>query len=93
LPDGVIFPIMGALAAFQKRRNGPKKKKDPRWYFDYPQRLEERILRKAADLCSCEFGGQPALMGKASLAYTVLDTMAEAHLPDDVLALMDAEDV
>lgn len=90
LPDGVILPVMAALSCFltSKRKVRPRgvAKKDwtekKAYVYTTPDGLEERLIRKAGKMCSEQYGGSPALMGRDRMAYEVLITMVESVLSE-----------
>lgn len=81
LPDGVVFPIMAAMAPFIS-------KVGKTWRYGYEHKLRQRVLEKAATLCSRSYNGQPSVMGKSSEAYEVMSTLVEGRLPEKVQDLM-----
>lgn len=66
VPDGIIFPILGSLSAFIRKRNGP-------WHVDIPRNFEEkRLIAAAADDYKEIANHNPQMMGKTKACYTSL---------------------
>jgi len=66
VPDGIVFPILGALSAFFVM---PGKK----WIFKVPSQFDEKELIDAAASAYIEIAGHnPQTMGKSKACYSTL---------------------
>jgi len=74
VPDGIIFPIIAAHAAFIRRNNRG------RWVFSPPDRFDDKeMIEAAAQLYMDVAGHNPQTMGKSKACYSTLYRLASIY--------------
>lgn len=73
VPDGIIFPIVAAHAAFMKKEGG-------HWKMETPATISDAEMIKSAKTAYMEIAdSNPNVMGKSKACYTQLLDLAKLH--------------